>query len=87
MPLILRLFLIFVGLLALFWLLAMVVGWLWYVVVALGVVAVIGVLIRLFTQKTGSTATNASQTLTRKHEKKAEKELKTLEQRQKNRQP
>ena len=82
MSLILRAFLIFVGLLALFWLLALVVGWLWYVIVAVGVVAVIGVVIWLFSQ--GDGRSNAPQPFTQKHERKAERELKTLEKRQKN---
>ena len=70
------------GLARAFLALAIVVGWLWYVVVAVGVVAVIGVVIWLFTQN--NKTSRAPQPLTRKHERKAEKELKTLEKRQKN---
>jgi hypothetical protein len=82
MSLVLRLFLIFVGVLALFWLLAIVVGWLWYVVVIVGVVAVIGVVIWLLTHN--GKDSNAPKPVTRKHAHKAEKELKSLEKRQKN---
>ena len=81
MSLIVRICLIFLALLAAFWLLAVVVGWLWYVVVAVGVVAAIALVVWFFTQR--DTSSTKSQPLTRNLEKKAAKELKTLEKRQK----
>ncbi|WP_309721281.1 SND2/TMEM208 family protein [Armatimonas sp.] len=82
MSLILRLILIFVGLLAVFWLLAFVVGYLWYAIIAIGVVAVIALVVWMFTQNKAPQQRPPTQT--KKQDKAAQKELQKLEQRQKN---
>jgi hypothetical protein len=82
MSLPLRLILGFLALFAAFWLLAMLVGWLWYVIVAVGVIAAIALVIWFFTR--GNTQAHALQPLTRKLEQKATQELKSLEKRQRN---
>ena len=80
MSLTIRLILIFLGLLAVFWLLALVVGWLSYIFIAAGVLAVIALLVWCFQQR----STAMPQPLTKKHEQQAKKELQKLEKRQKN---
>ncbi|WP_395094590.1 hypothetical protein [Armatimonas sp.] len=80
MSLTVRLILIFLALFAAFWLLALVVGWLSYLFIAVGVIGVIALLVWCFRQKSASEL----QPLTKKHEQQAQKELQKLEKRQKN---
>ena len=82
MSLALRLVLGFLALFALFWLLAVLVGWLWYVIVGVGVVSAIALVIWFFTQ--GNPQASAPKSLSRRQEKKATQALKSLEKRQRN---
>lgn len=83
MPLAVRLVLGFLALLAVFWVLAYVVGLLHYVLIIAGGLAAIGVVIWLFTK---NAAPHAAPKLPagRTPKRKAERELKQLERRQKN---
>ena len=80
MSLTVRLILIFLGLLVVFWLLALVVGWLSYLFIAVGVIGVIALLVWSFRQRSAT----EPEPLTKKREQLAKKELQKLEKRQKN---
>ncbi|MCX6369530.1 MAG: hypothetical protein NTX57_22910 [Armatimonadetes bacterium] len=82
MSLILRLILIFVGLLVVFWLLAFVVGYLWYALIATGTVAVVALVAWILTHN--NDPKQRPPIATKKQDKAAQKELQKLEQRQKN---
>jgi hypothetical protein len=81
MSLILRLILIFVGLLVVFWLLAFVVGYLWYALIATGAVAVVSLVAWILTNN--NAPKQRPPIATKKQDKAAQKELQKLEQRQK----
>ena len=82
MSLILRLILIFVGLLVVFWLLAFVVGYLWYALIAVGAVALVALVVWLLTREKAPKQQPKAQA--KKQEKAAQKELQKMEQQQKN---
>jgi membrane protein implicated in regulation of membrane protease activity len=84
MSLTVRLILGFLVVLAAFWILSLVAGWLWYVVVVVSVVAVIALVVWAVSQQKKKTTAISPQALTKKQEKLAEKELAQLEKRQKN---